>query len=148
MATFNYGPLSKVGMDLIKKFGRPVPCTVQRSVDGTPADATKPWRPSAATQLVFKFTGVVVPYVVKRATDTDQEDVIYAPGDIVSVGADSAPSTLCGYIQPSDNIESLGVVYSIIGMHNLNPGGAAAPIFFKMRCKAWPSDTMTPVTQF
>jgi hypothetical protein len=146
MATFNYGPLRKVGMDLIKKFGRPVPCTVQRAVDGTPPDASKPWRTDAASTLVFKVTGVVLPYVVKRATDTDQETIIYLPGDVVSIGAEGSPSTLCGRIQPSDNIESQGTVYSIIGMHDLTPG--ADPIFFKMRCKAWPSDMMTPVTQF
>lgn len=146
MPTFNYAPLRKVGMDLIKKFGRPVPCQVLRSVDGTPADANKPWRPTAGTTLTFKVTGVVVPYVVKRATDTDTEQVIYLPGDVMDIGAEGSPSTLCGRIQPSDNIESQGVSYSIIGMHELTPG--ADPIFFKLRCKAWPSDTMTPVTQF
>jgi hypothetical protein len=146
MATFNYAPLRKVGMDLIKKFGRPVPIEVQRSVDGAPPDASKPWRVSAGSVLVFKVTGVVLPYVVKRATDTDAETIIYLPGDVVDVGAEGAPTTLCGPIRPSDNLVTQGVAYAILGMHDLTPG--ADPIFFKMRCKAWPSDTMTPVTQF
>lgn len=146
MATFNFEPLRQVGISLIKKFGRPVPCRVLRSVDGTPPDPEKPWRVSAGSQLVFQVTGVVLPYVIKATQDTDQEAVIYLPGDVVDVGEDSAPATKCGAIQATDIIESQGVNYSILGMHSLTPG--ANPIFFKMRCKAWPSDTMTQPTSF
>lgn len=132
---------------LVKAAGRPTACQLIRTTDGTPADSGKPWRVGTPSTKTFLFTGVVVPYGQAASQPSPDEEVtIIVPGDVGAVTAEEDGITLCGDIQATDRIVTDSQQYQILAITNLKPGSQT--IIFKLRCKAWPSITMTPATQF
>lgn len=133
MAHFNFGPIRNTAIAAIKKFGRTAPCVLLRNVTSTPADADKPWRGDTATIKEFKFTGIVVP---ARDSSSDRDVTIYVPGDIVDVAAEGDSGTLCGDVQPTDQIKTVDTVYGILSMSDITPDDKT--IFWKVAGRAWP----------
>jgi hypothetical protein len=152
MAAFNYTPLGKTVVALLAKFGKPVPCSVLRSVNPTPSDANKPWRVGAPTVLEFQFKGYVktlgFPALGTPIGDDDAD--VLVPGTIVSTGAVGSPGTLCGLITKNDRIQATTdqgtIQYGVLGIQDITP--ANTPLLIKLRCRAWPQLLSTPQTPF
>lgn len=148
MAGFDYNPIRNTAIALVKKFGRKVPCSLMRAVEGTAPDATKPWRRGDPTFLEFKFIGIVsnlgFPKLGDPSTDADQD--ITVPGDLATTGAESDVLTLCGDPVLTDRIVTDSLQFGILGVHSIKPDDKT--IIYKLRCRAWPLTMSKQSTQF
>lgn len=144
MAQFNYAPLVATANRLVKQFGKSnVTMAIVRNVADTPDDPDKPWRGTAATIKEFVFLGLAFTTTISSA---DNDQTVYAPGDLSEVAATGDPGTLCGSPTTSDYVRIGSDYYSIIGVQDVTPDNK--PAIFTMKCRAWPLLTRQPSTPF
>jgi hypothetical protein len=148
MAAINYAQLRSTMVALVKAFGKTAPMSILRVVEGSPADAAKPWRGGTATVQEFRFIGVALTLETPRlgVPTTDDDKTFIVPGDIVTTAEVSDPNTLCGDIQYTDRVLCQGIEYQVIGKQDITPD--ALPIIYKLRGRAWPQLSSQPPTQF
>lgn len=147
VAQFNFTPLRTGAIALVKYFGRHTQFKVLRTVDGAAPDAAKPWRVGSPSLLEFPFTGVLITLAMPRMGNPDADGVaeLYAPGDLPTVAALTAPGTLCGMPLLTDRIYAGGKQYAILGIQDIS---SDQTLLIKMRVKAWPQLTSQPSTGF
>lgn len=142
VAPFNYTPIRKTALGLIKSFGRS--CFLLRGSDPVAADPTKPWRVGDPTIVHFPFKGIYIPIPLPRmgepSSDPGEVDIIM-PGDVDT----DSNGNVVGVIEPltTDRLQIIGRIgdetdpfYAIIGIHRIDPSGS--PFMFKMRCTSQP----------
>lgn len=147
-AQFDFTGIRNTAIALVKKFGKHVPCTLLRAVEGAAPDPTMPWRLGDATFLEFKFTGIVSTLGFPKRSDpiTDLDQDVIAPGDLATTGAESDAGILCGDPQLTDRIIAGSLQLGILGVQDITPDDKT--VIYKIRCRAWPLISSKPSTPF
>lgn len=145
---FDFNPIRNTAIALVKQFGKKIPCTLIRAVEGSAPDPTLPWRLGDASFLQFKFIGVVSTLGFPKRSDpiTDQDQDVIAPGDLATTGAESDATILCGDPTRADRIIAGNLQLGILGIQDVTPDDKV--IIYKMRCRAWPLILSAPRTPY
>ena len=144
-AQFDYTNIRATALALVKKFGRNTLMHIDRTVEATAADPTKPWRVGTGTILQFPFYGVCLGAGIPRRSDVvyDSQQVFFIPGDIRETAALTDPLTLCGEMTLNDRVHVNSKIYSIVGIQDIEMEDDQSMLFI-VRGKAWPNIQMQP----
>jgi hypothetical protein len=120
-----YTRLQAVAIRLIKKYGRDV--TIRFAADAAPADASRPWNPSAPTFTDQIVRGVVTPAVEDYVNGTTilatDAQVIVAARGLLAV-----PDPKCLVVDSKD-----GTTYKVTEIDGIDPGPIAVVYTIFMR---------------